>query len=303
MGRRCSASTVLLITLFVNLACFRSVRGADPRVKNDEAKRLFHHFLDRLKDDAPIAGEFEIKRTPMPGLGLGMPQQNRLLRCRWAWEPDREMIEGLPESNEFEHFLSSRAAFLQGMGPLNYNISGPKNPAPLGPSSFYFLFGGSSWLSKADAEVTLVDSDADTPPTTTVLRVNVPHGYAHLFIRERDARHLGHDTFLEDKLFHRLRITKLMSFTDGRAFPFSAKLESHLGTKRRELVFTDELRTIRVQFPRGAEQIQAAFATDIPAGSQIHDNERNTHATLRSATPALRLIEEKARNNRAVIAH
>jgi hypothetical protein len=108
---------------------------------------------------------------------------------------------------------------------------------------------------------------------------------------------------LEDKLFHRLRITKLMSFTDGRAFPFSAKLESYLGTKRRELVFTDELRTIRVQFPRGAEQIQAAFATDIPAGSQIHDKERNSHVTLRSATPALRLMEEKARNNRAVIAH
>jgi hypothetical protein len=288
MRTRCARSTVCLITLFVTLTSVRG--GADAKVSTDEAKRLFHRFLDRLKDDAPVTGEFEIKRTSMPGWGKGMPQRNRLLRCRWSWEPDREMLEGLPESNVFEHFLSTRTAFLQAMGPLNYNISKPNDPASFRPASFYFLFGGSSWFSMANADVSLVASDADTPPSTKVLRVNVRHGYAHLFIREPDARHLGHDTFLEDKLFHRLRISKLVTFSDGRAFPFAAKLESYRGTKHRELFFTDELRTIRVQFPRGAEQIQAAFATDLPAGSQIHDNERNTHITLRSVTSAIRVI-------------
>lgn len=303
MRSHCGASPVWLITLLVTLASVRTVQGADQRVSNDEAKRLFHRFLDRLKDDAPVTGEFEIKRTARPGWGQGISQPDRLLRCRWSWEPDREMLEGLPESNVFEHFLSTRAAFLLGVAPLNYNISKPKDPASFRPASFYFLFGGSSWFSMANAEVALVDRDADTPPSTRVLRVNVRHGYAHLFIREPDARHLGHDTFLEGKLFHRLRISKLMTFSDGRAFPFAATLENYRGTKHRELFFTDELRTIRVQFPRGAEQIQAAFATDIPAGSQIHDNERDIHVTLRSATPAIHIIEDKARNRRPGVAH
>lgn len=290
--------TVLAVLVLASPFFARTAPAADQRSKSDDAKRLFHRFLERLKDDAPVTGEFEIKRTAERGQGLGMPQQHRLLRCRWSWALDREMLEGLPESNEFEHFLSTRAGYLQGVGPLNYNISGPKDPAAVRPATFYFLYGNSSWFSEADADVLLVDGDADTPPGTRVLRVNVSQGYAHLFIRESDGRHLGHDTFLEDKLFHRLRITKLVTFTDGRAFPFSAKLQSYLGTKHRELVFTDELRTIRVQFPRGAERVQAAFATEIPAGSQIHDNERNTHVTLKSATPAMRIIEEYARNNR-----
>ena len=91
MRTRCARSTVCLITLFVTLTSVRG--GADAKVSTDEAKQLFHRFLDRLKDDAPVTGEFEIKRTSMPGWGKGMPQRNRLLRCRWSWEPDREMLE------------------------------------------------------------------------------------------------------------------------------------------------------------------------------------------------------------------
>jgi hypothetical protein len=106
-----------MVTLVTFLACaarFGFVCGAEPQL-DDGPQRLFHRFLDRLKLDAPVAGEFEIKRTPAKGLG-DMPQQDRLLRCRWAWEPGREMLEGLPESNLFEHFLATRGVFLQGMG-------------------------------------------------------------------------------------------------------------------------------------------------------------------------------------------
>jgi hypothetical protein len=63
--------------------------------------------------------------------------------------------------------------------------------------------------------------------------------------------------------------------------------------------FTDELRTIHLQFPRGKEQVEAAFATEIPAGSEIHDLERNTHVTRKSATQASDIIEQKVRRERA----
>jgi hypothetical protein len=154
------------------------------------------------------------------------------------------------------------------------------------------------WFELADAPVTFVESDAATPPGTRVLRVKLRIGEVKLFIRESDARHLGHDTFLEGRVFHRLRITKLMGFTDGRVFPSSAKLESFL-TKREEVTFTDELRTIHLQFPRGQAQVETAFATEIPQGSAIHDLERKTHVTLTSATPASVLIDAKLRKDRA----
>ena len=214
MGRRRIASMVTLVTFLACAARFGFVCGAEPQL-DDGPQRLFHRFLDRLKLDAPVAGEFEIKRTPAKGLG-DMPQQDRLLRCRWAWEPGREMLEGLPESNLFEHFLATRGVFLQGMGPLNYNLSAPKYAYPRRPSSFYFLVGLQPWFELADAPVTFVESDAATPPGTRVLRVKLRIGEVKLFIRESDARHLGHDTFLEGRVFHRLRITKLMGFTDGR---------------------------------------------------------------------------------------
>ena len=191
------------------------------------------------------------------------------------------MLEGLPESNLFEHFLSTRRALLLGMGPKNYNLSGPKDAYPCAPSSFYFLVGLVPWFDHANNEVRLVESDADTPPGTKVVRVQLrPKGHVHLFIRKSDGRHLGHDTFWEGQVFHRLRISKLMNYSDGRAFPSSARLQTFL-SKGPDPAFTDELRTIHLQFPRGKERVEAAFATGIPAGSEIHDLERNTHVTLK----------------------
>ncbi len=209
----------LVTTGFAGMCHAQTSRVAD-RSDADVARQLFQRFLERLRDDVPVAGEFEIKRTPAKGLGRGLPQQDRLLRCRWAWDRDREMLEGLPESNLFEHFLSTRRALLLGMGPKNYNLSGPKYAYPLCPSGFYFLVGSVPWFDHANDEVRLVESDADTTPGTKVVRVQLrPKGHVHLFIRERDGRHLGHDTFWEGQVFHRLRISKLMNYSDGRAFP------------------------------------------------------------------------------------
>ncbi len=288
----------LVTTGFAGMCHAQTSRVAD-RSDADVARQLFQRFLERLQDDVPVAGEFEIKRTPAKGLGRGLPQQDRLLRCRWAWDRDRKMLEGLPESNLFEHFLSTRRALLLGMGPKNYNLSGPKHAYPLCPSGFYFLVGLVPWFDHANDEVRLVESDADTPPGTKVVRVQLrPKGHVHLFIRERDGRHLGHDTFWEGQVFHRLRISKLMNYSDGRAFPSSARLQTFL-SKGPDPAFTDELRTIHLQFPRGKEQVEAAFATEIPAGSEIHDLERNTHVTRKSATQASDIIEQKVRRERA----
>jgi len=297
MGGIRLTSMVTLVAFLASVVRFGFVCGAEPQ-HDDGAQRLFHRFLDRLKLDAPVAGEFEIKRTPAKGLGRGMPQLDRLLRCRWAWERDREMLEALPESNVFEHFVSTRGAILEGMGPLNYNLSAPKHASALGPSSFYFLVGAAPWFELADAPVRFGASDAATPPGTKVVRVKIRDGEVKVFLRESDARHLGHDTFWEGRIFHRLRITKLMGFTDGRTFPSSAKLESFL-TKREEVTLTDELRTVHLQFPRGQVQVETAFATEIPKGSAVHDLERKTHVTLTSATPASVLSDAKLRKDRA----
>jgi hypothetical protein len=271
MGGIRLTSMVTLVAFLASVVRFGFVCGAEPQ-HDDGAQRLFHRFLDRLKLDAPVAGEFEIKRTPAKGLGRGMPQLDRLLRCRWAWERDREMLEALPESNVFEHFVSTRGAILEGMGPLNYNLSAPKHASALGPSSFYFLVGAAPWFELADAPVRFGASDAATPPGTKVVRVKIRDGEVKVFLRESDARHLGH--------------------------PSSAKLESFL-TKREEVTLTDELRTVHLQFPRGQVQVETAFATEIPKGSAVHDLERKTHVTLTSATPASVLIDAKLRKDRA----
>lgn len=274
--------------------------------RDDAADRLLKQFLERQVADTPVAGEFRVQGkiseqaltehvkaaradAAQKGMGLITPIRDPHLQCRWAWDGKREMLESSPESNVFETFLSTPDGFLQGMIERNYNLTAPKPPYPVRPASFYFLMGVRPWADIAAEAKPISNDDGPHPDGTRALRLMLEAGFVRLFIREADYRIQGHELFLGEKLFHRMRIDSFTSNSDGRSFPASATLEVFHPTTG-DLLRSDELTSIRTLFPTGEAELQRAFALDLPAGASVHDLLLNKKLSIQTATPAQKVM-------------
>jgi hypothetical protein len=296
-----------LVLLFAGAAGFEPEAFAQQDERpGGEAAALFARFLARQTADAPVAGEFEVRGVisqqalaahvaavkgdaARRGLGVVAPAPNPFLHCRWAWDGTREMLDSLDGSTVFEAFFSTPDTLLEGVVERNYNLGAPKAPYPVRPASFYFLLGTRSWEQVAQ-EARVEFDDAGPPPVDTRgLRIVLPVGRVRLFIREADFRLQGHELFLNEKMFHRLQITRFASGADGRAFPELAKLEV-FDPNSGDVIRTDELHATRILFPSGKAELAAAFAMQIPAKSEIHDLLLNKELVLNTDTPALDVI-------------
>jgi hypothetical protein len=204
------------------------------------------------------------------------------------------MVKTLPGSNSQETFFHTPEAFLQEVDRNNFNLNGPMRATSFRPATFYFLAGAKPWpeLFAECKSFETKEPPAGSPPGTVILVAQSPRMEARLLIDRAKGIIRSHEVYLAGKLYSRLTVEKLEQGPDHRVFPSQATLVM-FNLKSEKPLRTERLSAQRLVFPKNEEETKAAFALELPKGTQIIDRTLNRQIILKQATPVQDILDRK----------
>lgn len=290
----------LAVLIGISLCWNDGVASADPA--GDALAQL---FLEHMESNVPIAGDFEIRGQFDPGVEawraerypkaigpyrIQMEKDNRLLRCRWAWDGSTEMTEPLEGTeNTYLHMVTSPEGTVKGTNPNSYNLTAPGTETGYRPGNFYSMASnGKRWPESLEGYEFRREDRADELTTL----VGTKGGTEYRFLVDPSSGVLrGYERFWEGKLLARSSITSYRQGPGGRIFPDQAKIEIFVSAYSTDRPYrTESLTALEVRFPNSADATRRELVTEIPTGALVADRELDRFSRLNQPIRAESLL-------------
>ncbi|MBX9622993.1 MAG: hypothetical protein K2X82_04185 [Gemmataceae bacterium] len=236
-------------------------------------------FIARQYEMTPVTGEFVIetavrpdpeRRAKMVASGWRPSPDNRVLKCRWAFDRDREVLDMLPgSSGVFSRLYIGPDGLVEGDSEKQYNLDKVRTVAVVRPGSFFFLNGRNDrWetvLTGPDAKLSAARVGETTVLTADQggLRYELTLESDSLLLRSVRGSAGGKEIYAVD-------IHSYARDPEGRkAFPKEATLRV-MNPKNAQFGRQEQLKALSVDFPKG-RVTGGAFALTIPPGAAVAD--------------------------------
>jgi hypothetical protein len=283
------------------------------RAQGEDAKLLADRFLEHMEANVPVAGTFDMTTTFDAGLYKKdhppesvqvkfndkyykvKPQaQKESYQCSWAWDGNREVMNGTETEERSKTFLNTQEGFLEKAASKNYNLNRHSNSiASYRPAAFYFLHSTTQWKTLfAKCSFRTQEAAPGSPPGSMVLVAEIsPQMKDLITLDAKTGRLYGYETLLDGQPLGRLAIERVATDPKtGRLFPSKATMMVYVPKYPGKPYRTDTLTARSVVFPESRDELQKFFDLTVPAEADIFDRVLNRQYKLARTTPAEAII-------------